>query len=135
MQRALFFFQRLGVELSTFAVDMQQIFKVARKMAPGKGGNAAAAAEGGGGGDKAKETKAKDKENAGGQGKPSMKKMKKSDCLHLMCGMEVACFLAHKALMIEMGVSVNVLNWNCCVCLTNNQLTAWNICIGFSPGT
>mmetsp|Transcript_32658 Transcript_32658/g.68979 ORF Transcript_32658/g.68979 Transcript_32658/m.68979 type:complete len:832 (-) Transcript_32658:97-2592(-) len=113
MQRALFFFQQLGVELSTFTVDMQQIFKVSRKFAPGKGP-----------GDKAKGStkEKKDKENNGkmengnhlhinnnGQGKyvpppPNAKKSKKTDCLHLMCGMEVACFLAHKALMIEKGV-------------------------------
>ena len=35
---------------------------------------------------------------------PKMKKSKKTDCLHLMVGAEVACFLAHKAVMIELGV-------------------------------
>ncbi|KAL7547888.1 hypothetical protein ACHAWF_011152 [Thalassiosira exigua] len=104
MQRALFFFQKLGVELSTFSVDMQQIFKVSRKTAPGKEG------------EKAKGEK--DKENVAlvENGKPPpigipskfaqghAKKSKKTDCLHLMCGLEVACFLANKALMIERGV-------------------------------
>lgn len=96
MQRSLFFFQQLGVELATFVVDMQQIFKVSRKFAPG---------------DKGK----KDKENnstidngkhsQNGHGKQEkVKKSKKTDCLHLMCAAEVACFLAHKALMIERGV-------------------------------
>merc|ERR1712194_107959 len=110
MQRTLFFFQQLGVELSTFTVDMQQIFKVSRKTAPGTAG------------DKVKGNKAKGKENnatiengklpqmnAHGPSKHSpstqnTKKSKKTDCLHLMCGLEVACFLANKALMIEKGV-------------------------------
>lgn len=93
VQRVLFFMQQLGVELSTFVVDMQQLFKVSRKLAP-KGGNIDAV----------------DKENTSAhniQGKhptQQVKKAKKTDCLHLMCGLEVACFLAHKALMIERGV-------------------------------
>jgi hypothetical protein len=72
---------------------MQQLFKVSRKLAP-KGGNIDAV----------------DKENTSAhniQGKhptQQVKKAKKTDCLHLMCGLEVACFLAHKALMIERGV-------------------------------
>mmetsp|Transcript_14651 Transcript_14651/g.18608 ORF Transcript_14651/g.18608 Transcript_14651/m.18608 type:complete len:110 (-) Transcript_14651:130-459(-) len=83
--------QQLGVELSTFVVDMQQLFKVSRKFAP-KGGNGNDAVD--------------NKENAGAvkQPTPQMKKAKKTDCLHLMCGLEIACFLAHKALMIERGV-------------------------------
>jgi hypothetical protein len=95
VQRVLFFMQQLGVELSTFVVDMQQLFKVSRKFAP-KGGSSGAVE--------------KDKENSSannGQGKhpiQQLKKAKKTDCLHLMCGLEVACFLAHKALMIERGV-------------------------------
>jgi len=104
MQRTLFFFHQFGVELSTFTVDMQQIFKVSRKIAPGTAA-----------GDKAKDNNNKDKEKNGpqitGQGlrkqsQPTQntKKSKKTDCLHLMCGQEVACFLAHKALMIEKGV-------------------------------
>jgi len=108
MQRALFFFQQHGVELSTFSVDMQQIFKVCRKLSP-KGGD-----------DNAKSEKGKNKENdatidngkhqqANGQVKhapppQNMKKSKKTDCLHLMGGLEVACFLAHKAIMIKFGV-------------------------------
>eukprot|EP00580_Thalassiosira_gravida_P018226 CAMPEP_0201659996 /NCGR_PEP_ID=MMETSP0494-20130426/2724_1 /ASSEMBLY_ACC=CAM_ASM_000839 /TAXON_ID=420259 /ORGANISM="Thalassiosira gravida, Strain GMp14c1" /LENGTH=860 /DNA_ID=CAMNT_0048137711 /DNA_START=35 /DNA_END=2617 /DNA_ORIENTATION=- len=115
MQRALFFFQQHGVELSSFSVDMQQIFKVSRKLAPKDGDGAAAAKV-----EKAKCKKGKDKENnatnengkhsqINGQGKhapspPNMKKSKKTDCLHLMDGSEVACFLAHKAIMIEKGV-------------------------------
>jgi len=91
VQRVLFFMQQLGVELSTFVVDMQQLFKVSRKFAP-KGGNGNDAVD--------------NKENAGAvkQPAPQMKKAKKTDCLHLMCGLEIACFLAHKALMIERGV-------------------------------
>ncbi len=95
VQRVLFFMQQLGVELSTFVVDMQQLFKVSRKFAPKGGSNGAVE---------------KDKENSSannGQGKhpiQQLKKAKKTDCLHLMCGLEVACFLAHKALMIERGV-------------------------------
>ena len=90
VQRVLFFMQQLGVELSTFVVDMQQLFKVSRKFAP-KGGTS---------------NDAVDKENtwAGKQPIQQVKKAKKTDCLHLMCGLEVACFLAHKALMIERGV-------------------------------
>jgi hypothetical protein len=90
VQRVLFFMQQLGVELSTFVVDMQQLFKVSRKFAP-KGGN---------------NNDALDKENTftGKHPIQQVKKAKKTDCLHLMCGLEVACFLAHKALMIERGV-------------------------------
>eukprot|EP00986_Skeletonema_menzelii_P005696 scaffold2113_cov146-Skeletonema_menzelii.AAC.15 len=90
VQRVLFFLQQLGVELSTFVVDMQQLFKVSRKFAP-KGGNS---------------NDVVDKENTvvGKQPVPQIKKAKKTDCLHLMCGLETACFLAHKALMIERGV-------------------------------
>ncbi len=92
VQRVLFFMQQLGVELSTFVVDMQQLFKVSRKFAP----------KGGMGNDNA----VVDKENTGKQQTvpQQMKKAKKTDCLHLMCGLETACFLAHKALMIERGV-------------------------------
>jgi len=104
MQRTLFFFQQLGVELSTFTVDMQQIFKVSRKVAPGTAA-----------GDGVKDNQDKDKQKncpkINGQGlckysqsTQNTKKSKKTDCLHLMCGLEVACFLAHKALMIEKGV-------------------------------
>jgi len=115
MQRALFFFQQHGVELSSFSVDMQQIFKVSRKSAPKDGDGASAAKV-----DKAKCKRGKNKENnatiengkhsqINGQGKhapspPNTKKSKKTDCLHLMDGLEVACFLAHKAIMIEKGV-------------------------------
>jgi len=90
VQRVLFFMQQLGVELSTFVVDMQQLFKVSRKFAP-KGGTNNDAVE---------------KENIFASKHPiqQVKKAKKTDCLHLMCGLEVACFLAHKALMIERGV-------------------------------
>ena len=110
MQRALFYFQRHGVELSTFVVDMQQIFKVSRKSFP-KGGDANAAD-----GEKVKGKKDKDKENNAkiDNGKQThirvdnqekkMKKAKKTDSLHLLCGLEVACFLAHKANWIEKGV-------------------------------
>ena len=90
VQRVLFFMQQLGVELSTFVVDMQQLFKVSRKFAP-KGGNNNDAAE-------------KENTAAGKQPVQQLKKAKKTDCLHLMCGLEIACFLAHKALMIERGV-------------------------------
>eukprot|EP00579_Thalassiosira_antarctica_P021200 CAMPEP_0201959490 /NCGR_PEP_ID=MMETSP0904-20121228/6413_1 /ASSEMBLY_ACC=CAM_ASM_000553 /TAXON_ID=420261 /ORGANISM="Thalassiosira antarctica, Strain CCMP982" /LENGTH=842 /DNA_ID=CAMNT_0048505157 /DNA_START=48 /DNA_END=2576 /DNA_ORIENTATION=- len=107
MQRALFFFQQFGVELSTFTVDMQQIFKVSRKTAPGAAS-----------GEKVKGNKKKDKENnatiengnhlqingLGQHGPQNTKKSKKTDSLHLMGGLEVACFLAHKALMIKNGV-------------------------------
>ena len=100
MQRALFFFQQLGVDLSTFLVDMQQIFKVSRKFAPGQKAPTASS-------DKEK-NEMKDKENVAGtddSGKQlKAKKSKKVDCLHLMCGFEVACFLAHKSRMIEKGV-------------------------------
>jgi hypothetical protein len=85
MQRALFFLQQQGVDLSTFEVDMQQIFKVCRKKSP------------------------KDKKKEGNDGSPTAeggepKKAKKTECLLNMGGMEVACFLAHKARMIEKGV-------------------------------
>ena len=108
MQRALFFFQQLGVELSTFVVDMQQIFKVSRKFAPGQKGGPDANTPAVTGGDKENDANATTIiENGGKQshdGKAKVKKSKKVDCLHLMCGLEVACFLTHKALMIEKGV-------------------------------
>ena len=109
VQRVLFFMQQLGVELSTFVVDMQQLFKVSRKFAP-KGGigndNAAAMVVV----DKEKHTSGvpvvgnKQPTVVPQQQQQIMKKAKKTDCLHLMCGLETACFLAHKALMIERGV-------------------------------
>lgn len=95
MQRALFFLQQQGVDLSTFDVDMQQIFKVSRKKAPK---------------DKIKHeenesaTENVQMEQNGFEKTQLSKKAKKTDCLHLMGGSEVACFLAHKARMIEKGV-------------------------------
>ncbi len=121
MQRVLFFLQQMGVDLSTFVVDMQQIFKVSRESAATKGGNIV------GGGDHGKITNGQDRENrgtsknckvwqvnsgsVGGNDKlqnispaPHTKKPKKLDCLQLLSAQEVAFFLAHKALMIEKGV-------------------------------
>jgi hypothetical protein len=113
MQRVLFFLQQMGVDLSTFVVDMQQIFKVSRESAATKGGNA------GGGVDNGKGKNDQDKENKGtskncklwqvnsshvGGTAPPTKKPKKLDCLQLLSAQEVAFFLAHKALMIERGV-------------------------------
>ena len=100
MQRALFFFQQRGVELSTFDVDMQQIYKVSRKFAPGVGD-----------GDKENHCQQKSENGSvnvqrlalGNDKKRGLKKTKKTDNLHLMCGQRVAYFLAHKALMIEKG--------------------------------
>ncbi|EJK68046.1 hypothetical protein THAOC_10824 [Thalassiosira oceanica] len=100
MQRALFFFQQRGVELSTFDVDMQQIYKVSRKLAPGVGD-----------GDKENHHQQKSENGLvneqrlalGNDKKKGPKKTKKTDNLHLMCGQRVAYFLAHKALMIEKG--------------------------------
>ena len=112
MQRALFFFQQLGVDLSTFLVDMQQILKVSRAQPPGK--EVPAANSTNKNGDirkyfipKNKENNAKI-ENGGKNTKHKVKKSKKVDNLHLMCGLEVACFLAHKALMIEKGVFTQI---------------------------
>ncbi|KAL7489922.1 hypothetical protein ACHAW6_016151, partial [Cyclotella cf. meneghiniana] len=95
MQRALFFLQQKGVDLSTFEVDMQQIFKVCRKKSP-----------------KEKEHKKEenvtiengDEEHQQSQEANPPKKAKKTECLLNMGGLEVACFLAHKARMIEKGV-------------------------------
>lgn len=115
MQRVLFFLQQMGVDLSTFVVDMQQIFKVSRESAATKGGNA------GGGVDNGKGKNDQDKENKGTSKNcklwqvnsshvggttpaPPTKKPKKLDCLQLLSAQEVAFFLAHKALMIERGV-------------------------------
>ena len=109
MQRVLFFLQQMGVDLSTFVVDMQQIFKVSRETAAAKGGNIVS------GGDNGKITNGQDKENIGTSKNcklwqnvsapaPHTKKPKKLDCLQLLSAQEVAFFLAHKALMIEKGV-------------------------------
>jgi hypothetical protein len=96
VQRVLFFMQQLGVELSTFVVDMQQLFKVSRKFAPKGGSNGAV--------EKDKENSTANNGQGGKHPTQQLKKAKKTDCLHLMCGLEVACFLAHKALMIEREV-------------------------------
>ena len=98
MQRVLFFLQQLGIELSTFMVDMQQIFKVTRELAP-KGGNTALVDKGKGDDDKEKEGCTVYEAHS-----KKAKKMAKVGCLHLLSGQEVALFLAHKALMIEKGV-------------------------------
>ncbi len=98
MQRVLFFLQQLGVELSTFMVDMQQIFKVTRELAH-KGGTAALGDKGKGDDDKKKERNTTNETHA-----KKAKKMAKVGCLHLLSGQEVALFLAHKALLIEKGV-------------------------------
>jgi hypothetical protein len=108
MQRVLFFLQQMGVDLSTFVVDMQQIFKVSRESATksdhGKGKS-----------EHDKENKVTSKNcklwqvNGGHDGSQApplhhTKKPKKLDCLQLLSAQEVAFFLAHKALMIEKGV-------------------------------
>jgi hypothetical protein len=97
MQRVLFFLQQLGVELSSFMVDMQQIFKVTREVAS-KGSNAGLGDKGMRGGD-IKEQHATSETHV-----IKTKKIAKIGCLHLLSGQEVALFLAHKALMIENGV-------------------------------
>ncbi|KAL3787452.1 hypothetical protein ACHAW5_008990 [Stephanodiscus triporus] len=99
MQRVLFFLQQLGVELSTFVVDMQQIFKVTRELPP-KGGNTALGDNGRGGEDKNMEKYTTNETHA-----KKAKKVAKVGCLHLLSGQEVALFLAHKALMIENALS------------------------------
>ncbi|KAL3789300.1 hypothetical protein ACHAWO_004851 [Cyclotella atomus] len=96
MQRALFFMQQQGVDLSTFEVDMQQIFKVCRKKSPKekakkKDDNDAPASDG------------EEQQNPQEQ-EAQPKKAKKTECLLNMGGFEVACFLAHKARWIEKGV-------------------------------
>jgi hypothetical protein len=105
MQRVLFFLQELGVDLSTFVVDMQQIFKVTRELSH-KGGNTTRRDNG-----KGDDDKDNDNHTAMKNGKVSnetharkAKKIAKVGCLHLLSGQEVALFLAHKALMIEKGV-------------------------------
>jgi hypothetical protein len=87
MQRALFFLQQQGVDLSTLEVDMQQIFKVCRKKSPK---------------DKANKNEMEEEHRNPQEAEP--KKAKKTECLLNMGGFEVACFLAHKARMIEKGV-------------------------------
>ena len=94
MQRALFFLQQQDVDLSTFEVDMQQIFKVCRKKTPK---------------DKAKKKDGNSSPTSTEEGQQNpqeaqLKKAKKTECLLNMGGFEVACFLAHKARMIEKGV-------------------------------
>ena len=96
MQRVLFFLHQLGVELITFMVDMQQIFKVTREVSH-KGGNTGLGDKGQGDGDK-------DKKNHTATTHAKAKKRAKVGSLHLLSGQEVALFLAHKALFIEKGV-------------------------------
>ena len=90
MQRVLFFLRQHSVDLSTFEVDMQQIFKVCRKKSPK---------------DKAKKNE-ETKTDGDGQNpqEAQPKKAKKTECLLNMAGSEVASFLAHKARFIEKGV-------------------------------
>jgi hypothetical protein len=97
MQRVLFFLQQLGVDLSSFMVDMQQIFKVTREKAP----KSQPPKEGDDNQDNDNTTMKNSKLES--QEKKT-KKMAKVGCLHLLSGQEVALFLAHKALMIEYGV-------------------------------
>lgn len=97
MQRVLFFLQQLGVDLSSFMVDMQQIFKVTREKVP----KVQPLKEGDDTQDNVNTTMTNSKLES--QEKKT-KKMAKVGCLHLLSGQEVALFLAHKALMIEYGV-------------------------------
>jgi hypothetical protein len=105
MQRVLFFLHQLGVELITFMVDMQQIFKVTRELSH-KGGNTGRGDKVQGDGDKDKEnhTATKNGKNSNDTHAKKAKKMAKVGSLHLLSGQEVALFLAHKALLIEKGV-------------------------------
>jgi len=107
MQRVLFFLQQLGVDLSSFMVDMQQIFKVTRekapKVQPPKESDEALDIKGPGDDNQDNENTTMKCSKLESQVKKT-KKMAKVGCLHLLSGQEVALFLAHKALMIEYGV-------------------------------
>jgi len=74
MQRMLFFLHNQGVDLHSFEMDMQQILHVARDT---------------------KETK---------DGVEKTEKLKKMESLHLVPAVLVACYLAHKARFIELGI-------------------------------
>ena len=88
MQRMLFFVHRKGVNLRTFEVDTQQFRHVSREKDVKK--DVA--------GDQGEKKAKKDK------GEPGEKKAKKVDSLHLEKAVNVACFLAHKALFIGNGI-------------------------------
>uniref|UniRef100_A0A7S2IJP1 Uncharacterized protein n=1 Tax=Helicotheca tamesis TaxID=374047 RepID=A0A7S2IJP1_9STRA len=79
MQRILYFLEQLGVDLKTFDVDMQQILHVSRKHPP--------------------QGKLHSEENG-----KEPRKSKKVQSLKLQRGFDVACFLAHKTLMIDENV-------------------------------
>jgi hypothetical protein len=108
MQRLLYYVQRLGIDLSTLQVDVQQLAHVARKekvvlhqvqvLASPKEESASAQASG-------------DQNNANnGSGKKVVKtrskkeKCKKADSLHLRPAYYVAWILTHKAKMLSKGV-------------------------------
>jgi len=82
MQRLLYFVQRLGIDLITFDVDVQQIAHVARKET----------------------IQTIIDENNPNQKFEKRRKEKKADSLYLTPASHVACFLTHKAKMLSKGV-------------------------------
>jgi hypothetical protein len=88
MQRLLYFLQRLGIDLNTFDVDVQQIAHVARKEV----------------------VQTLLDENNPDQKVEKRRKEKKADSLYLTPASHVACFLAHKAKMLSKGVFGQVQN-------------------------
>lgn len=82
MQRMLFFLYHEGVDLRTFDMDMQQILHVARdKELP---------------------------QEKHGDGPDKIEKKKKVESLHLLPAVLVACFLAHKARFIGLGIFTQI---------------------------
>jgi hypothetical protein len=88
MQRLLYFLQRLGIDLNTFDVDVQQIAHVARKEV----------------------VQTIPDENNPDQKVEKRRKEKKADSLYLTPASHVACFLTHKAKMLSKGVFGQIQN-------------------------
>jgi hypothetical protein len=88
MQRLLYFLQRLGVDLNTFDIDVQQIAHVARKEV----------------------IQTLTDENNPDQKVEKRRKERKADSLYLTPASHVACFLAHKAKMLSKGVFGQIQN-------------------------
>jgi hypothetical protein len=88
MQRLLYYLQRLGIDLNTFDVDVQQIAHVARKEVV---------------------QTILDESNPD-QKVEKRRKEKKADSLYLTPASHVACFLTHKAKMLSKGVFGQIQN-------------------------
>jgi len=110
MQRLLYFVQRMGIDLSSFEVDVQQIAHVARKEKVVLQYAPITKSPSGDGDDAIRQSEAdEDDEKLTRSGKSvklrtKKEKCKKSDSLYLKPASHIAWFLTHKAKMLSKGV-------------------------------